>query len=312
MLRIGSIVWGVRDVPAAVRFWTKVLTYRPRYEPDGDWGLLEPIAGTGVQLALQEVKAPAAARRRHHLDLYAFDQASEVARLESLGATRVEWRYEPDADYVVMADPDGNLFCVIAAGEAARDPRLRPSGPDHSGWEQSERSPTSASPGDPTALPDDLPAPDAFAYRGARALTILHERELRAFLPVWHKAKASGTPLPPSADEDYQSYETLLRHVLRAAGRYLTWMCRHLDLPDPGIRDAPALDEIERAAGGYLEHVLDRWRPALRDVQESRFENATYTSNWGVPMTIESMLEHAVTHPIRHTFQLQELLARRG
>lgn len=102
-----------------VRFWTQALNYRPRDESDGDWVMLKPITGSGVQLALQEVKPEASARRRHHLDLYAFDQQAEVARLEALGATRVEWRYEPDADYVVMADPDGNLFCVINAGEAA-------------------------------------------------------------------------------------------------------------------------------------------------------------------------------------------------
>jgi len=119
MLRIGSIVWGVRDVAAGVRFWTQALNYRPRNESEGDWVLLEPVSGVGVQLALQEVKAEASSRRRHHLDLYAFDQAAEVARLEALGAVRVQWRYEPDADYVVMADPDGNLFCVIDAGEAA-------------------------------------------------------------------------------------------------------------------------------------------------------------------------------------------------
>src|SRR5690606_37578927 len=101
------------------------------------------------------VKSEAAARRRHHLDLYAYDQAAEVTRLETLGAKRVAWRYEADADYVVMSDPDGNYFCVIAAGEAANDPGLH--------LQQH-----------PAVLPEDLPPTDAFAYRGARALTVLH------------------------------------------------------------------------------------------------------------------------------------------
>src|SRR5690606_22367092 len=65
MLRIGSIVWGVRDVAAGVRFWTQALNYRPRNESEGDWVLLEPVSGVGVQLALQEVKAEASSRRRH-------------------------------------------------------------------------------------------------------------------------------------------------------------------------------------------------------------------------------------------------------
>ena len=41
------------------------------------------------------------------------EQLAEVERLISLGATRVEWTYPADADFVVLADPDGNLFCVV-------------------------------------------------------------------------------------------------------------------------------------------------------------------------------------------------------
>lgn len=48
-----------------------------------------------------------------HLDLCAPDQAAEVARLLTIGARRVEWRYPEGADYVVLADPDGNRFCVV-------------------------------------------------------------------------------------------------------------------------------------------------------------------------------------------------------
>lgn len=111
MLRIGSIVWGVRDVPRAIDFWTQALNYRLRNEPDEDWAVLVPQEGPGVQLALDLVDSERA--RRHHLDLYAEDQAAEVERLLALGATRVDWRYEPGADYVVLADPDGNRFCVV-------------------------------------------------------------------------------------------------------------------------------------------------------------------------------------------------------
>ena len=51
--------------------------------------------------------------QRHHLDLYADDSVLEIERLLRLGARRVDWRYPPDADYVVLADPDGNTFCVV-------------------------------------------------------------------------------------------------------------------------------------------------------------------------------------------------------
>ncbi|GAA5511899.1 hypothetical protein Dcar01_00613 [Deinococcus carri] len=115
MLRIGSIVWGVQDLPRAITFWTQALNYRLRDEPDDDWAVLVPREGHGVQLALKLVTSQKA--KRHHLDLYAGDREAEVERLLALGAERVDWQYEPGADYVVLADPDGNRFCVIGKGE---------------------------------------------------------------------------------------------------------------------------------------------------------------------------------------------------
>jgi hypothetical protein len=49
-----------------------------------------------------------------HLDLYSDDQAGEVKRLTALGAHKVRHVKEPDDDYVVMTDPEGNEFCVAA------------------------------------------------------------------------------------------------------------------------------------------------------------------------------------------------------
>ncbi len=49
-----------------------------------------------------------------HLDLYTEDQGGEVQRLIGLGATEVQWDRKPaDADYLILADPEGNRFCVI-------------------------------------------------------------------------------------------------------------------------------------------------------------------------------------------------------
>lgn len=44
MLRIGSFVWGVQDVPRAIAFWTQALRYQPREEPDPDWAVLVPTS----------------------------------------------------------------------------------------------------------------------------------------------------------------------------------------------------------------------------------------------------------------------------
>ena len=117
MLTIGSIVWGVKDVPKAITFWTKALHYKPLRAPSDDWAILIPQEGSGPQFAITQVSSNAHSHQRHHLDLYATNQQDEVERLVALGAQRVDWPYEPDADYVVLADPDGNRFCVVEKNE---------------------------------------------------------------------------------------------------------------------------------------------------------------------------------------------------
>jgi hypothetical protein len=115
---IGSIVLNVSDGSRAAEFWSAALGYVPR--PDNP-DFLTPESGEGPRLHLDETD-------RTHLDLWVkrdeYDEESdqkaevvresEVERLLSLGARRVEWDYPPDADFVVLADTEGNLFCVIA------------------------------------------------------------------------------------------------------------------------------------------------------------------------------------------------------
>ena len=113
MLRIGSIVWGVRDVPRAIEFWCAALNYRPLREPSDDWAILVPRDGPGPQMAITVVSSDAQTHQRHHLDLYATDREAEVDRLLALSARRVDWRSPEGADYIVLADPDGNKFCVV-------------------------------------------------------------------------------------------------------------------------------------------------------------------------------------------------------
>jgi catechol 2,3-dioxygenase-like lactoylglutathione lyase family enzyme len=112
VLTIGSIVWGVTDIPTAVDFWTRALDFELRAEPSDDWASLRSRTGDGVRLSLKRVSSDDA--RRHHIDLFTPDQQGEVERLIALGATRVDgWDYEDDADYVVLADPHGSPFCVV-------------------------------------------------------------------------------------------------------------------------------------------------------------------------------------------------------
>ncbi len=123
MLKIGTVVLGVADVRRAADFWTQALHYVPRagtVEDDPTWTVLVPADGPGAPLALDLSETPVQEHPRVHLDLYAgdaADQAAEVERLVSLGAQRVDWDLYPDApDFVVLADPEGNRFCVIDTG----------------------------------------------------------------------------------------------------------------------------------------------------------------------------------------------------
>ena len=115
--------------------------------------------------------------------------------------------------------------------------------------------------------------------------------------------------LPTTADPNYASLGALGRHVLSAAGGYLVWICDVLRLPAPGVRPATDAIAIVRDADDYLEHVLERWRAeALREISDEQLETPEYPSPWQTRYCIDSMLEHAVMHPIRHAFQLDELI----
>ena len=147
----------------------------------------------------------------------------------------------------------------------------------------------------------------AYRSRGARALVLLHERELRTFLATYRRAQAWGVALPQTDDPDYATLATVLRHVLGAAGGYLRWTCAKLGLPDPQVGPPPPIATVEDEAEAYLAHVLERWRLALAEAEDHRFEEV-HPSTWGTPFSIEAMLEHAVVHPMRHAFQLEELM----
>jgi hypothetical protein len=158
----------------------------------------------------------------------------------------------------------------------------------------------------------NMPSPDlTYRSRAVRALVLLHEEHLRRFLVVWKQARAVPVVLPKTDDPAYASLDTLLHHVLRAARGYMTWMCEVLELADPTILAAPEAAVLSRDPESYMEHVLEQWRRPLQDVGDDRLETPEYPSRWQTRYCIDAMLEHAVMHPIRHAFQLEELMRKR-
>ena len=150
-----------------------------------------------------------------------------------------------------------------------------------------------------------------YRSRAVRALVLLHEQHLRRFLQTWRLARATAVVLPSTEDPAYISLDTLGRHVLSAARGYMVWVCEMLKLPDPGIRPAPDTAVLSEEAESYMEHVLECWRAPLQDVADERLETPEYRSRWETLYSIDAMLEHAVMHPIRHAFQLKELMRQR-
>jgi len=112
-MRIGSIVIHCCEFDRTVAFWQEVLQYVPRDPPRGGWVVLRDPTGHGPNVSLQARDRRPKSRSWIHLDLYTNDSKAEVERLVSLGATRYPWRYRAGADFVVLEDPAGNLFCVV-------------------------------------------------------------------------------------------------------------------------------------------------------------------------------------------------------
>ena len=133
---------------------------------------------------------------------------------------------------------------------------------------------------------------------------------MRALLAAWRKAKAAGVKLPSTDNPAYASLDTVLQHVLKASRNMLSWICEKLELPDPGIDDAPDPSRVDAEAERYVDHLLARWRLPLAGVDAKRME-AVHKDRSGRDTSLLARLEHAVLHPQRHRFQLEELLENR-
>ena len=118
-LRVQCLVVDSSDPHRVACFWQDALGWRRTHE-DPDEIVLEPPEGSpedGVapDILFVKVSDDRMVKNRLHLDLRPEDQLAEVSRLEELGAHRVDIGQRSDSTWVVMADPDGNEFCVLKA-----------------------------------------------------------------------------------------------------------------------------------------------------------------------------------------------------
>ncbi len=115
MTRRFSVVIDCEDPRRLADFWAPALAYKDAGWPHEPYVVLVAEEGDCPFLLLQRVDEPKSGKNRVHIDVYADDIEAEAERLEALGAKRLSDPYdEHGAKWVVMADPEGNEFCVCA------------------------------------------------------------------------------------------------------------------------------------------------------------------------------------------------------
>jgi len=112
-LRFSEICVDARDTEAQAAWWSQVLGWPAEPTDDGDMALRAP-AGAGPDWLFLAVPDDKVVKNRIHFDFTPDDQQAEVERVIALGARRVDIG-QGEQSWVVLADPEDNEFCILAA-----------------------------------------------------------------------------------------------------------------------------------------------------------------------------------------------------
>jgi hypothetical protein len=115
-LRLWTAVIDCQDPAKLAHWWANAIDWKIFYESDDE-----------VVITTHDVRHPGlvfgrspdtkTVKNRIHLDFVPDDQDAEVQRMLDLGATRVDVGQTGDEGWVVLADPEGNEFCILSARE---------------------------------------------------------------------------------------------------------------------------------------------------------------------------------------------------
>jgi predicted enzyme related to lactoylglutathione lyase len=113
-LRLHHVVIDTHDLPGLARFWTRALGWRVLSERDQEI-VIGPDVTAPVGICFMPVTDAKTVKNRVHLDLTtsAADRDAEIERLLALGARRVDIGQTGQESWTVLADPEGNEFCVV-------------------------------------------------------------------------------------------------------------------------------------------------------------------------------------------------------
>ena len=111
-VHLGEIVIDCADPRPLAEFWSAATGYEIDEPGSEEWMSLHDPEGKDVSIAFQRVPEPKVVKNRVHIDLYTPEEEQEAARIEALGAKRLWVSDKPEDPFIVLADPEGNEFCV--------------------------------------------------------------------------------------------------------------------------------------------------------------------------------------------------------
>lgn len=115
-LKVEQVTIDSADPARLAAFYKEMLGYEETGSELGrgeDWVEIAPPGGGATPLLFLEVHDDKRVKNRVHLDLRPEDQGAEVERALSLGATTIDIGQGADKSWVVLADPEGNEFCIL-------------------------------------------------------------------------------------------------------------------------------------------------------------------------------------------------------
>ena len=108
-----QVVVDAQDVPGLARWWARALGWQVVFEAE-DEVEIRPAPDRPPGLLFAPVADPKTVKNRLHLDFRPVDQDAEVERLLGLGAVRADVGQGDNVSWIVLADPEGNEFCVLS------------------------------------------------------------------------------------------------------------------------------------------------------------------------------------------------------
>jgi predicted enzyme related to lactoylglutathione lyase len=122
MLKIQCITFDCEKPAVPAKFWSEALGWSITISNDEEVVVENPSGESDLLFLKNPDKR--VVKNRVHLDIRPDNQELEVARLEKLGARRIEigQSADPRTSWVVMEDPEGNLFCVLRSSTEGKNP----------------------------------------------------------------------------------------------------------------------------------------------------------------------------------------------